>query len=616
MLKFKLGDDPWPGFIKPQLPKLVTTAPFEGDWLHEIKFDGYRIMGHIQMGIGHFYTRNGLDWSHHFPHLLNALEKILVHDAIFDGEIVALDDQGRSHFHLLQNFFKSKQDKSLRYFIFDLLYLNGIDLRELPLIERKERLHEVLARAPSGIEFSQHVTEEGDKFFEVTCEHQLEGIISKLADAPYQSGRGDLWVKIKCSMRQEFVIGGWTELKGVNTGLGALLLGVQDEHGIRYVGKVGTGFDRKERVSLQKKLARLEVRRSPFLSLSQEFKNVRWVKPQLICEVNFSNWTDKGILRSAVFLGLRFDKTPMEITREDKGFKLIKEVSSPDKVLFEIDHRTKKDVAHYYQFVAPVMLQYMKNRPLSFVRCPSGAKDQCFYQKHFTGQIPKSFSVIKIKEKGGEGNFISIHSVEGLLELVQLNAFELHTWNTNIKNYHRPDQIVMDLDPGPEVSWGEVVDAAYDLKGLLLDLELDSFVKVTGGKGLHLHIPIAPLYDWDQIKAFSQGLALQLTSMNPKLYTTKMSKKIRVHKIFIDYLRNGFGATAVAPYSLRAKNKSAVALPLEWKELKMIKSSDLFTMEKALHKIKTRPRDPWEDMLGLEQKIQILRAAKSYKKVA
>jgi bifunctional non-homologous end joining protein LigD len=601
------AQDEWPGFIPPQLPRLVTASPKDATWLHEMKYDGYRIQTHLKNGLATFYTRNGLDWSNSFPHLLEGVGKISAQSAILDGEIVALDQQGRSHFQKLQNSLKAKADQALRYYVFDLLYLNGVDLRHLPLRERKDLLRNLLKKSPSNIVFSEHFEEEGPAVFELSCEHELEGIISKLADSPYRSGRNELWVKTKCSTRQEFVIGGFTEPQGGRSGIGALLLGVYEGEKLRYAGRVGTGFDEATLRQLRSLLNRLERKTSPFELNTPKGKSLHWVRPEKVCEVSFANWTDEGLLRAPVFLGLREDKPAQEIGVE-RAQEI--EISSPDKVLFQAEGITKAQVAHYYQQVASYMLPHIAERPLSLVRCPHGSEGSCFYQKHVSGKVPAAFHTFPIKEEKGRGTYLSINSLEGLMELVQLNAFELHAWNCHQATYLRPDQIVMDFDPGPGVEWKQVVEAAFELKDMLEQLDLKSFVKLTGGKGLHVHIPIAPLYDWDQIKSFAQTLALELVSRHPELYTANMSKKLRQRRIFVDYLRNGYGATAVVPYSLRARPTSAVALPLDWRELRRVKGPQFYTLKKVLRKIATRKADPWQEMLGLKQQIEILQPQK------
>jgi bifunctional non-homologous end joining protein LigD len=607
--------DPWPDFIAPQLPRLVTSVPDESEWIHEMKFDGYRIQGHIKNGIAHLYTRNALDWSNSFPHILKGLGRLKCEDAIMDGEIVALDEDGRTHFQRLQNSLKSKNDLGLRYYVFDIMYLNGQDLRALPLLERKEILKQLLKNAGEHILYSDHFLDGGVEFYQLSCDHHLEGIVSKLADSPYRSGRSDLWTKTKCTLRQEFVIGGWTDAQGGRSGFGALLLGVYEEGKLRYAGRVGTGFDLQTLRYMRKMLSGLEVEESPFELNSPKGKNLHWVKPKNVCEVSFTQWTDEGFLRTPVFMGIRKDKPAADVSKEkiQSPSKKNATISSPDKILFKKEKVTKLQVHEFYQSIASVMLPYLADRPISLVRCPQGSEGTCFYQKHITGKVPESFTTFPIKESKASEIYISINSAQGLRDLVQLNAFEIHAWNCHYESVLTPDQIVMDFDPGPGVPWKEVVNAAIELKAILDDLGLKSFVKLTGGKGLHVHIPIAPLYDWDQVKSFTQALALQMVSHNPQKYVASMSKKIRKGKIFLDYFRNEYGATAVVPYSLRAKPLSAVALPLDWKELKRLKGPQEYTLDKALKKIKSRKVDPWKGILKLKQKISILESVQTKK---
>jgi bifunctional non-homologous end joining protein LigD len=611
-----LATDPWPGFVEPQLPRLVAAVPAQtGGWIHELKFDGYRMQAHLRNGVVRFLSRNNIDWSNRFPLLLNAVEALPATTVILDGEVVSLDARGRSDFQRLQNSLKLKNDRTLRYYVFDVLYLDGRDLRGLPLVERKEILKRLLRKARPGVVLSEDFPGAGAEIFRVSCEHELEGIVSKRAASPYTSGRGDLWVKTKCSRRQEFVIGGWTGLQGGRPGIGALLLGVFEDGELRYSGRVGTGFDVATLRELRKLLGAIEVAESPFAKNSPRGKGIHWVTPTRVCEVSFSNWTNEGILRAPVFRGLRDDKPAEEIQMERargncRKAKLsltpVREISSPDKILFPEEGLTKKDVDDYYQAVAAVMLPYVSDRPLSLVRCPNGAAGGCFFQKHISGIVPKAFRTFPVKEERGEGIYLAIDSPEGLRELVQLNAFELHAGNCHRTRQRYPDQVVMDFDPGPGISWAEVVAAAFELRELLADLDLKSFVKLTGGKGLHVHVPIAPVYDWEQVKAFAQTLALELVKRRPEKYTANMSKKVRKGRIFVDYLRNGHGATAVAPYSLRAKPRSAVALPLDWKELRRIPGPQEFTLPKALRKIRARKADPWQELRGLSQEIAIL----------
>ena len=608
----KVTKDPWPGFISPQFPKLVSTVPCTNGWIYEMKYDGYRIQAHLKNKLAHLYTRRCLDWSNSFPHILESVAKISAHDAIFDGEIVALDHEGHSHFQRLQNSLTLKRDQHLLFYVFDLLYLNGKDLRALPLVNRKEILKKILDQSPENIIYSEHLTEEGESFYKLSCEHQLEGIVAKSGESSYRSGRNDAWVKIKCGLRQEFVIGGFTNPKGTRAGFGALLLGVYENEKLKYVGKVGTGFNDQSLRELKKVFSKLERKTSPFEVRPPQETGIHWLKPIKIAEVRFSNWTDEGLLRTPTFIGMREDKPAEDIHME---LSETKEVSSPDKILFKKERITKKDVSKFYQEIGVLMLPYLKDRPLSLVRCPEGTGGACFFQKHISGNIPKAFQTFPISDEKGEGIYISINTTQGLQELVQLNAFELHAWNCHRQSIMRPDQIVFDLDPGPGVPWREVARAAIELRDLLEDLNLKSFVKLTGGKGLHVHVPIAPLYDWNQVKDFSHVIALKMVKNNPIKYTATMSKKLRGGKIFIDYLRNSFGATAVVPYSLRAKSLSTVALPVAWNELNKMNNPHI-SLNKALVKIRRRKSDPWAGMFKLKQKIEILRQLAKLSQVA
>ncbi len=623
--KGSLKDDHWPGFIDPQLPLLVDSPPSEKGWFHEMKFDGYRLQAHIQGGVVSLFTRNGHDWTEKFPHIAESLMEMDVTNAIFDGEAVVLDKDGKSNFQLLQNSLSDKSDQAIRLFLFDLMYLDGEDLREKPLSERKKLLKELIPELHPIVKYSDHVLQKGDEFFRMSCKYELEGIVSKEADAPYVSGRGRLWCKTKCSKRQEFIIGGFTEGKGGRSeDLGALLLGVHDKGKLRYVGKVGTGFNEKTLKDLKKQLSHLYHDETPFDLNSPTGKGIHWVEPELIVEINFSNWTNEKILRNPVFLGLRSDKDQKDITIEKetslkKKTKKSKQVtkkevtlddvtlSHPDKILFRTEKITKQQIAHYYAEVSDFMLEAMGDRPLSLVRCPNGSEKQCFFQKHPTmGKVPPHLTGFKVKEKKKSEIYLALNSYQGLKQLVQLNSYEIHTWNCNYQNLMAPDQIVIDFDPDEDLTFKDVIKAAQTLKKMLDKLKLKSFVKLSGGKGVHVHIPFDPDYTWDEVKAFSKALADQMEANEPDKYLSNMSKKLRKGKIFVDYLRNGFGSTAVAPYSLRSRKISAVAMPIEWSELPKIKSSDQFTLKKALLKIKNRKKDPWKDFFKVKQKIRIL----------
>ena len=510
----------------------------------------------------------------------------------------------------------------MKLFVFDLLYLNGEDLRNLPLKERKEKLRNILPKKSSVIFYSEDIDHNGIGFFKKACQYKLEGIVSKDNTSPYRTGRSSLWCKSKCTQRQEFVIGGFSEGRGNRQSeLGALLLGVYEKDGgknkFRYVGKVGSGFDFKLLNEIKNRIKKIEQKKSSFDINSPIGKGIHWTKPKLIAEIKFSNWTRDYSLRNPVFLGFRNDKAISEVVMEhavhvDK--KKLKDhelnpvtLTHPDKILFIKEKISKKNIVDYYQSVSKLMIPHIKDRPLSLLRCPNGTSQKCFYQKHLGTEVgAEYFHVFEVEEKSKTGTYLSLDSPIGLTQLVQMNAFEIHVWNSHYQTLMYPDQIVLDFDPSPDVNFKTVVNGCFEMKKILDQLKLKSFVKLTGGKGIHIHIPIEPLYTWDQIKAFSKAIADEMVSRNPNLYLSTMSKKLRSGKIFVDYLRNAFGATAVAPYSIRAKDISAVALPVEWNELPDLKSSDQFTIKKAMLKIKNRKSDPWKKILSIKQKITML----------
>jgi bifunctional non-homologous end joining protein LigD len=598
-----------PEFIEPQLALLVSEPPQGDEWVHEMKFDGYRIEAKIENKEVRLLTRSTQDWTKKYPTVAKELKKIKVGNAIIDGEVVVLDDQGLSDFQLLQNAASTKDFSRLLFFAFDLLFLDGEDLRSLPLTERKEKLSQLLR--PLGTDGIIRYVEEfdlpGEKFLKASCALGLEGIISKRKDSPYSSGRNSHWVKSKCLLRQEFVIGGFTDPQGQRTGFGALLLGVYENKNLRYVGKVGTGFNEKNIATLLKKLKKLETEESPFELKSPRVRGIHWLQPKLVAEIKFANWTNDKILRVPVYQGLREDKPSKEIKMEmPEPLTQDFELSHPDKILYKEEGLTKQDVADYLQAAAPFMIPHLERRPLTLLRCPNGSGAQCFFQKHYKEGAPETIHQVVVKEKNKTEPYMMVDSTEGLVSLLQLGSLEIHAWGSRDPNIENPDQIVMDFDPGPEVPWKQVQGAAFELKKILDSLKLKSFVKVTGGKGLHVHIPVEPVYSWDQIKNFANSLALQMVSQKPDLYTADMSKDIRNKKIFIDYLRNSRGATAVMPYSMRAKKISSVAMPLEWDELKKISGADSFTIKTAMQKLHSRRKDPWADYFDVHQRITLL----------
>ncbi|WP_413580582.1 DNA ligase D [Bdellovibrio sp. HCB288] len=597
-------------FIAPELALLVDTPPTGSEWLHELKFDGYRMQAHVNGQQVQLYTRSGQNWSTKFPEIVAALKDLDLDGAVIDGEMVVLDKDGRSDFQLLQNAIKSENSRNMYYYAFDLLAIDGKDLRSLELGQRRDEMQKYIKKSVSRIRFSSEFDGSGKSLLALAKRHGLEGIISKKRTSPYLSERNPNWVKTKCTEQQEFVIGGYTESKGSRDHFGALLLGVYKNKKLQYVGKVGTGFTRQSLREIFKQIKPLESASSPFDLKSPKGKEIHWLKPRLSAEITFANWTHEEILRVPVFHGLREDKPTRQIKKESpvKPVTASSEdwtVSSPEKILFAKEKITKLQVADFYSKAAPWIIPLISDRPLSLVRCPNGTSKQCFFQKHQT-HMPAALTPVKMKEHGGYGTYMSLHDPAGLAALVQMNAFEIHCSNSRHPDTATPDQFVMDFDPGPGVSWKTVVNSAFKLKKLLEGLGLKSFVKLSGGKGVHVHVPVATIYSFDQINSFTHALAQQMELQDPDLFVSKMSKKIRTGKIFVDYLRNSQGATAVAPYSLRARAVSAVAMPITWNELKNIQGGDHFTLKKALLHLGRRKKDPWQGYSKLSQKINLL----------
>ena len=597
-------------FFQPQLATLIDEPPTGSGWLHETKFDGYRTQTHIQGTEVILFTRNGLNWTHRYRPIADTLTGLTTKRTVLDGEVVSLDERGVSDFQKLQKALKDDAHHSLIYYVFDLLILDGKDLREWPLKKRKAALKKLFAKKKfSNIFFSDHFEGDAKDFLRISCEHGLEGIVSKQIDSHYLSGRNTGWVKAKCGQRQEFVIGGFTRGKGGRNFFGALLLGVYDKKHFRFVGRVGTGFSAGTLKDIHSKLIKREIKNSPFTSGKIESdRGTRWVDPDLVAEISFGNWTKDGLLRVPVFHGLREDKPAAQIKKEIPLSSPAKKssLSHPQKLLFKREKISKRMIGDYYQSVAPLLLPLAADRPLTLRRCPNGTDQNCFVQKHLAEPLPEGIEPIVIHEGSATSTYFSVKTASGLASLVQMGAFEFHVWNSRGNAPLAPDQIVMDFDPDDSVPWKQVKLAATMLKEILDRLSLRSFVKLTGGKGIHVHVPFEPNYSWEDVKAFAQSLAQQMAETSPDLFVVKASKKLRRGKIFLDYLRNGYGATAVAPYSLRTKSISSVALPIEWHELKTIKDPAQFTMLKALKKIKSRCRDPWQDYLKVKQTISIL----------
>ena len=610
------ADTRMPEFIEPQLATLVTEAPEGSAWLHELKFDGYRIFCRIDGGRVSLLTRHRQDWTARFAVLAEAAKKLPGRQAILDGELVALAEDGVQDFQLLQNALRLGRPAHLVYYAFDLLHLDGRALRDLPLLERKKTLQRLMsgdAKAGDGsvIRYSEHFIGDGRELLAKACGAGLEGIVSKRVDEPYRSGRSRSWLKIKCSKRQEFVIAGFTDPAGARVGLGALLLGVYDDAGaLRYAGKVGTGFDDETLIDLRSRLDKLERAATPFVAAPKGtvFRGIHWVEPKLAGEVVFTGWTADGLLRHPSFKGLREDKPAGEIVRERAADPPLKnpkrpeqdeatiagiELTHADRVLYPDQGITKRELALYYAQVADWILPHLEARPLTILRCPDGYDKECFYQRHPRAAARKPVHSMAVREKGKTVRYLSVDSLAGVIALVQLGALELHTWGSRAPAIEKPDRMIFDLDPGPEVSWQQIVEGAEHLRQRLEDFDLRAFVKTTGGKGLHIVVPLTPTQRWDVVQAFSRAVAETVAREDPRRYIATMSKAKRSGKIFIDYLRNTRTASAVSAFSARARPGAPVSMPLRWDQIdKDVRAH--FTLRTVPEYLARLKNDPWD----------------------
>ncbi len=620
----------FPGFIEPCLAMPAEKPPGGDQWLHEIKFDGYRLMAAIDGKSARLLTRSGLDWTERFPGIAEAFEDFPATSAIVDGEAMVEDANGVSLFSALQEALSERKAASEAvFFAFDLLYLDGYDLREAALSDRKAALAALLGanRHPS-LRYSDHVVGSGQSMYEHACRLGLEGIVSKRCDSSYRSGRRGDWTKSKCVDREEFVVAGYTPSTATRNAIGSLALGAYDAGKLVYVGRTGTGFTQRSAQALYKELQPLRIPRSPFVNAlsSEERRGVVFVQPGLVAEVEFRGWTGDKRLRQAAFKGLRDDKPASEVTldmprqaegvgnrtpnasvRPAKGgdveFAGIR-LTHPDRILWEGQGLTKLGLAEYYAAVADDILPHITGRPLALVRCPSGQGGDCFYQKHSFAGLTDAVEIAHVHEKEGKAEeAIVIHDLRGLINLVQANVLEIHPWGARIADVDHPDTLIFDLDPGEGLAWADVIEAAREVRRRLQDLGVESYVKTSGGKGLHVVSPLEPSVDWDQLKTFAHGVARAMESDEPSKYISTMAKKARGGKIFVDYLRNGRGATAVAAYSTRARAGAPVSTPVSWDELGSALTPARFTVENIGRRLAAQKNDPWEGYFSRPQTI-------------
>ncbi len=602
-----------PRRLTPQLATLVQEPPAGAEWLHEIKFDGYRMLAFLDAGEVRLRTRTGQDWTDRFPTIAEAIAALPVAQAVLDGEVALLDAAGRSDFQGLQNSLDAGRDRELAFHAFDLPHCEGHDLTAVPLLRRKELLRSLLPPDADGpLRYSDHVVGHGPTFVQQACLLALEGAISKRVDAPYLGRRTRTWLKTKCLRRQEFVVGGYTEPGGSRRHLGALLLGLHRDSGLHYAGKVGTGFTEQSLADLARRLRPLASDASPFVDPPRE-AGVHWVRPRCVVEVAFTEWTRDGRLRHPSFQGVREDKPAAEVHRErpaavtgDATVAGIA-ISHPDRVVFPGLGLTKLELCRYYATVKDAILPGLRQRPLTLVRCPRGQRGQCFFQKHVTDGMPDQVRAIAVREKNGKtADYVAVDDAKGLIALVQFGAIEFHPWSCRADRLDRPDRLILDLDPGPGVAFARVAEAANRLRELLAGLGLRGFPRTSGGKGLHVVLPIERRTPWAEAKAFARDLAAALARTDPNGFVLEASKAARRDRIFVDYLRNDRGATAVANWSVRARPGAPVAMPLRWDEVGPSLSPQDFTVATAPARL---ARNPWADLDNLRQVLTADRRA-------
>jgi bifunctional non-homologous end joining protein LigD len=644
-------------WLPPQLAQLAGAAPPGEDWVHEIKYDGYRVLAWVDGRQIRLLTRNQKDWTDRFPTVTEALAGLGLSDTVLDGELAVEMEGGITSFQALQNALRRPDAGSLQFFLFDLLRVQGRDVRDRSLLERKELLRGVLNGGTGVLRYSDHMPGRGPEFFEQACAHGLEGIISKRATAPYRGGRGGDWLKVKCVREQEFVIGGFTEPAGSRTGLGALHVGAWDGDRLVYCGKVGTGFSDRVLRDLRTRLDRLKQPQTPFTDgpRGAAARVSHWVAPELVARVRFTDMTDDGRLRHPAFDGLREDKPAREVTlerpidepgtsgrattgpagAESRGTRSAKtratatrstsrsaedkpartgsraasvqiegvRLTSPAKVLYPEQGLTKLDLAEYYQAVADWILPHIRLRPLTLVRCPSGRTGWCFFQKHIDDSAPEALQRVVVEESDGPETYGMVDSVAGLISLAQLGALELHTFNVRADQLEKPDRFLIDLDPDEGIEWDVIVEAADHVRQLLTELGLTCFLKTTGGKGLHVVVPLVRRAEWEEVRLFSRAVASLLASAAPDRYTLDVSKKKRKGRVLLDYLRNARGATAIEAYSTRARPGAPVAAPITWDELYGGVRPDSFTVSNIRERLQGLVEDPWKDYGAVRQSL-------------
>ena len=606
-IAFTLNDyakKPAPETIEPMLCTLVDEPFDRENWLFEMKWDGYRAIGAKREGKVQLYSRNNLDFREKFAEITEALAE-LPDDTVIDGEIVVVDSDGRPHFERLQNWAKEREGE-LRFYAFDLLWFKGHDVREAPLLERKQLLRDALPKN-SALRYSDHVQDKGKKFFSAVQKQHLEGIVAKRSDSPYQEAkRGNDWLKIKTHLRQEVVIAGFTEPRGSREHLGSLLLGVYENDGLVYVGHSGGGIPDKARKELREKLDKLEQAASPFVTVPKSRASTHFVKPQLVCEVSFSEWTKEGYMRHPVFEGMRPDKKPHDIHKEtakaggnpETRSKQVGELvfTHLDKIFWPEKHYTKGDLIGYYEKIAPTMLPYLKDRPQSMLRHPDGYKGNHFFQKDVTFHLPKGEKTVIVSSDVGNVDYLVATSQQSILLMAQLGCIELNPWSSRVGSLDKPDWGVIDLDP-EGVQFSTVIKVARTVHEVCEELGVAAYPKTSGKTGIHIFIPMGGKYTYEQVKNFVHLLVIEVNERQPKLTSLERMPAKRKHRVYLDYLQNNEGQTLAAPYSVRPTKDASVSTPLKWEEIKEgLRPSD-FTIKNMEQRLKDHG-DLWQPVLG------------------
>ena len=599
-----------PDTLSPQLATLVGAPPTHGKWIYELKFDGYRLLARLDDGSAKCMTRNGRDWTEKMPQLAQSLAELNLSGTWLDGEIVVLNDQGIPEFQLLQQAFKPQGKNAaatITYYVFDMPFYQGYDLRKVPLEQRRKMLESLFIKHTTGnIRFSATFDAPTTDLLQSACKLGLEGVIGKRADAPYMSGRTRDWIKLKCTKRQSFLICGYTDPKGARTGFGALLLGQHDDSGtLQYSGSVGTSFNESTLVDLLRTVEKLAAPASPFAGKLTIAGKPHWVKPALLADVSFAEWTNAGRIRHGVFMGLLDnEKTAMKTIQAalkkpaakhslsarpsrnaQNGLPASLRLTHADRVIDTQSGLTKLDVVKHYAAVAALMLPHLKARPVSLVRAPDGTGGELFFQKHAKDGEIAGIRLLDATLDPGHASLLAIANSTGLLNAVQMNTLEFHTWNAVATTIAKPDRMILDIDPGENVGWSDIQEAALLVRTLLEALGLTTFIKTSGGKGLHVVVPLKKLHSWDTARGFSQAVVQHLAKTIPQKFVAKSGPKNRVGKVFVDYLRNGFGATTVCTWSARARPGLGVSVPIAWEELQTLTSGAHWTVENIAERI-------------------------------